>query len=80
MGFVILQKISVHVQWQNNKIFNKFISSSMPMYLFHQQIIYFTIYWLNGKVDPYINVCINFVLAIFGSFVISNIFLKFKMT
>ena len=52
----------------------------MPMYLFHQQIIYFTIYWLNGKVNPYLHAGINFVAALVGSFIISSILMRWKVT
>ena len=53
---------------------------SMPIYLFHQQVIYFTIIWFNGKVNPYINVAVNFIVAIVLSVIISSILMKFKVT
>lgn len=53
---------------------------SMPMYLFHQQIIYFTIWWLNGKVNPYLNAGLNFVIATAGSIMISTILMRWKIT
>ena len=52
----------------------------MPMYLFHQQIIYFTIMIFNGRVNPYINSLLNFVIAIVLSFGISYFMMKFKVT
>lgn len=54
--------------------------NSMTIYLFHQQIIYFTILWLNGKVNPYVNSFINFVVSLFLSSLISTMLMKFKVT
>lgn len=51
-----------------NKIKNSFdvadrVSKfTMPMYLLHQQIIYFMVYWLNGKLN--LHAGINFFVAI----------------
>lgn len=63
---------------QNNKNFKIILSYSMPMYLFHQQIIYLSIVTLNGKVNPWINTDINFIVAFIGSFSISTIFMRWK--
>lgn len=60
--------------------FSGLSSKSMPIYLFHQQIIYFTIFWLNGKVNPYLNAGLNFVIAITGSIMISTILMRWKIT
>lgn len=69
-AFFVLQKLF------NNKgkisvldeIFSKY---GMPIYLFHQQLIYICISVLNGKVSPFINVLINFSAAFSISLVIS---------
>lgn len=52
----------------------------MAMYLFHQQIIYFTISALNGVVNPWINAGVNFVAAIAGSLIISAVLMRWKAT
>lgn len=80
MAFVVFQKIASKVRWKDNKCFNKLARCSMPMYLFHQQIIYFVIVGLNGRVNPYINATLNFVLSIIISAFISIILLRFKYT
>ena len=80
MAFVILQKIAGVVKWRENKVFRALAEYSMPMYLFHQQIIYFVIIWLNGSMNPYIHATINFIVAIAGSFAISCVLMKFKVT
>lgn len=84
MAFVVLQKLASSKN-QSVKSINDYITKhiskySMSMYLFHQQIIYFTIYWLNGKVNPYIHAGINFVVALVGSFLISSILMTWKVT
>lgn len=80
MAFVILQKIGIHTHWQKNKIFKELVSCSMPMYLFHQQLIYFTIYWFNGKINPYIHVGINLIVAVMVSYFISKLLMRWNVT
>lgn len=48
MAFFLLQYVASKVRWKNSKLFMAFSKISMPIYLFHQQIIYFMILWLNG--------------------------------
>lgn len=80
MAFVILQRIAAHFDWNNSRVFRFLCQRSMPMYLFHQQIIYFFIVLLNGVISPYLHVAVNFVGAIFISIIITTIFMKFKVT
>ena len=53
---------------------------SMPMYLFHQQLIYYSILLLNGRINPYLNSTVNFIVALIGSLVISFFLMKWKTT
>ena len=80
MAWTSLQALANEVNWKDSKVFKTLSSYSMPMYLFHQQIIYFTIIWLNGKVNPWINAGVNFLMAIIGSFLISSILMQSKWT
>ena len=80
MAWTTLQALANKINWKNNKAFKALSSYSMPMYLFHQQIIYFTIIWLNGKVNPWINAGVNFAAALIGSFLISSILMRWKTT
>ena len=48
------------------------------MYLFHQQLIYICIYWLNGIASPEVNALANFAFAFATSLVISLILHKIK--
>ena len=81
MAFVVLQKIALAIpKWKNSKCFAIFARYSMPIYLIHQQIIYFVISLLNGILNPYIIASINFVVAISVSLLISFLLMKFKIT
>lgn len=79
-AFECLQWLATKIDWKNSGVFMFLSKRSMPVYLFHQQVIYFTIIWLNGKINPYIHVAINFVVAMTVSLIISSILMKFKIT
>lgn len=80
MAYKVLQYIAEKVDWKNNRMFISLSLYSMPMYLFHQQIIYFTIVLLNGKMIPWINAGVNFLVSLIVSYLISCILMKFKVT
>ena len=81
MIFVVLQKLAnVFINWNESKAFMICSNCSMPIYLLHQQLIYFSITWLNGIVNPYVNSLVNFVLSFGISLIISSVFMKFKTT
>ena len=62
------------------RIFHVLEQNSFGIYLFHQQIIYFVIFWLNGVVSPIILVLCSFIIALFVSLAISLVLRKFKVT
>ena len=80
MAWTALQALANKVNWRESKFFKILSSYSMPMYLFHQQVIYFTIIWLNGRVNPWINAGVNFVVALIVSFLISSVLMRWKAT
>lgn len=80
MAWRVLQWLGSKVNRRETIVFKLFTSYSMPMYLFHQQLIYFTIIALNGKVSPWINAGANFVVAIIGSLLISIVLMHWKTT
>lgn len=80
MVWTILQTLADKIKWKDSKAFKTLSLYSMPMYLFHQQIIYFTITWLNGKVNPWIHAGMNFISALAGSFLISAFLMHWKTT
>lgn len=80
MAFAVLQKMAERVHWEKSAWFGVLSSYSMPMYLFHQQIMYFSLIWLNGRVNPWINAAANFTFALTVSLLLSWALMKFKFT
>ena len=80
MAFEALQTLAIKINWKKRRTIKTIASYSMPMYLFHQQIIYFGIVLLNGRINPWINAGINFAIALIGSFLISWILVQWKVT
>ena len=79
MAFLVLQKLAGYVDWKNNKLIKAFSQISMPIFLLHQQLIYFSIYLFNGHVNPYVNAIINMVFAIVGSAIITKLLYKVRV-
>ncbi len=78
--FETIQHIAYLIDWENARVWILLGKRAMPMYLFHQQVIYFTIYLLNGVINPYLNALVNFIVSIGVSIIISSILMKFKIT
>lgn len=79
-AFEILQKIANRFKWKDDSLFCFLSEKSMPIYLFRQQIIYFAIILLNGKIHPYVNALVCFGCAMIGSVIISSILMRFETT
>lgn len=79
MAFLVLQKLAGCVDWKQNKLIKGFSQISMPVFLLHQQLIYFSISLFNGHVNPYVNAIINVAFAIVGSAVITKLLYKVKV-
>lgn len=79
-AFYYLQQIGEKVLWKENKLFSNLSKCTMPMYLFHQQLIYLSIIILNGRVNPYVNAMANFAFAMTIAYSLSRIVLHFKYT
>lgn len=80
MAIVVLQKVANRVNWKESKVFSILSKNSMPVYLFHQQVIYVFISLLNGVINPYLHAGINFIGAMVISLLISTLLMKFKWT
>ena len=80
MAFIILCKIARFVHYNNSKTLGLLFVYSMPMYLFHQQIIWGLIAAFNGAINPYLHALINVVVATGISFLISHILMRWKAT
>ena len=80
MIFVVLQRFLCKCTTQSRNIILSFSMISMPMYLFHQQILYFPITLLNGKIHPLEIVIISFFISVCGASLLSLIFMRFRIT
>ena len=80
MIFAVLQKLADKTNWTNSAAFSFLSKRSMVVYLLHQQVVYFMIHWLNGKVGILLNVAINFTAAMGISLLAATVLLKFKFT
>ena len=78
-AFVVLEKLANRVKWKNDV--TQFIADrSMTVYLFHQQIIFFMLYKLNGLASPYVIALLSFGASFGLSLVISTALLKWNPT
>lgn len=80
MSFAVLQKLAGKTRWKDNKFFGLFSTLSFPVYLFHQQVLYVLIYFLNGLLNPYVHVIVNFIGALGFSLGLSAVLTKFRIT
>ena len=76
MGSMVLIRIGNRIEWKSSHLFMVLASSSMIMFLIHQQIIYFTLLLLNGLISPVMNVLVNFCISLVISFIISVLIKK----
>lgn len=77
--FFILQEIANSIEW-NKKIIKVLIKYSMTIYLFHQQIIYITLYVFNGKIKPVTHVIINLLVSLSVALLLSRMLASIKIT
>lgn len=58
---------------QQGKLMSILNANSFAIYLFHQQIIYYSLFFLNGLINPIFHVVINFVASLVLSLVVSTV-------
>lgn len=80
MAFLVLDTLANRINWNNKKLLSILLKFSMPMYLFHQQIVYCCIIVTNGKMNPYINAIYIYIFTVIVSFIISKIMMSTKIT
>lgn len=80
MAFVVLQKLADRLMWKDSKVFGVLSKNAMPVYLFHQQIVYVFLCLLNGMLNPYIHAAVNFVGVMGVSLLLSMLMAKFRWT
>ena len=79
MAFLLLNWIARHVNW-NNGLFRHLSLISMPVYLFHQQIIWALLWNLSGSLNPYVMALVNVVVSFTLSMVMGELLMKSKYT
>lgn len=79
MFFFVTQKIIGSRNFYKN-VFPFFFKRSMVVYLFHQQIVYFSLWIFNGKINPYFHATVNFFFAFLISILIGSFLMHFKYT
>lgn len=77
--YIIFTYISKKIKI-NNRVYRLLESNSFGIYLFHQQIIYFTIIMLNGRVSAILQVSFSFIIALLLSLLMSCMLKKNKYT
>jgi hypothetical protein len=80
MAFVVFQWLADKVPYRSNKVMKFFTKMAMPIYLFHQQIIFILLTLLNGILPAYVHSLVNFVGAIGISAVIAMVMMRFRFT
>lgn len=78
-AFEILQRV-VHRFGRLRNMLEVLSKHSMSIYLIHQQLIYFSIFWLNGITPPFILVFMNFTFSLLVSLAFSVLMSKSKIT
>lgn len=80
MAFTVLQWIAQRVNYADNRLYKILSKHSMTIYLFHQQIIYLDIWYLNGRVNTVLIAVFNFFISLGVSLLVSVILSKWKVT
>ena len=83
MAFVLLNVFADKINkfgYESNCFYRFFERNNFTIYLFHQQVIYIVITWLNGKVSSFILALCNFIIAICLSSLIAVILNRWKLT
>ena len=78
-AFYLLQS-AANTFKKRGKVYTFLQKSNMVIYLLHQQIIYFSLWALNGRLNPYTHSFVNFIFAFSVSSILAFILLKFRIT
>ncbi|ELC8380985.1 acyltransferase [Clostridium perfringens] len=80
MVFIILNRIASKVQYEKSKLYLFLKKYNFTIYLFHQQVIYWVINLLNGKISSVSLLAMNFIIAMIVSSIIAILLGKIKIT
>ena len=76
--FYMLQFILLKSNCERCRFLKILANNSMTIYLFHQQLIYISIIFLNGKLSPWMHALVNFLFSLIVSLLISVVLKKNK--
>mgnify|MGYP000763650597 CR=1 FL=1 len=79
MAFLILDRLAHIIPW-NNKFGRFLCTASFPIYLFHEQIIYFFAPYLGESFGPIISMISVFIIAMVITSILSGILMKRPFT
>ena len=79
MAFSVLTRLAEHIP-HGGRVFRNLSRCSMPIYLFHQQLVYIAVTLMNGVMSPYLQVPIVAVFALGGAWGMSLLLLRFRYT
>lgn len=80
MAFSGLGELSQKVKWRERTFFTGFCRLSMPIYLLHQQLIYFVITVFDNRISILMNMILNFLISLLFSALIGWLLMKKKYT
>lgn len=80
MVFIILNRIASKVQYEKSKLYLFLKKYNFTIYLFHQQVIYWVINLLNGKISSVSLLAMNFITAMIISSIIAILLGQIKIT
>ena len=78
-AYLSLRRLALCVRWER-PLFLHLSRCSMPIYLFHQQLVYIAVTLMNGVMSPYFQVPIVVIFALGGAWGIAALLLKFRAT
>ena len=80
MAFYVLQRLARVISWQENMLFGFLAKRSMVIYMLHQQVIYFALYFMNGRIAPAWLGIVIFLFSIAVSCLLATLLLRFQIT
>ena len=79
-GFLQMLANMLNKGLANSKIWGTLSENAMGIYMFHMQIIYFTLFVFNGKLHPVSHALVNIIVSLSLSLAISMVLRRFKLT
>lgn len=81
-AFAFLQRIAFSFRYyiRESRLWKVLAENSMGIYMFHMQVIYYTLFLFNGALHPVVHSVVNFVSAFFISLMLSILLRHFRVT